>query len=136
MKGKKILILLLSIGVVFFLSGCGSDRPFSAKYTSPNQVIITYQGKQYTLNRYGIPASVPFQYRFEEDGDLDLNINGELYEVDSPYDIDKKKKSPKKAPKKVPKKTVKKTVRKKVVSKPKQFVKKTVQKRPLSRTKR
>lgn len=106
MKGKKILMILavgLSLGV--FLSGCGSDRPFSAKYTSPNQVIITYQGKQYTLNRYGIPASTPFQYRFEDDGDLDLNINGELYEVDSPYDRDKRKKK------------VKKTVRKKTVKK-------------------
>ena len=88
MKGKKLFVL--SAGVGIFLTGCWSDRPFSAKYTSPNQVIITYQGKQYTLNRYGIPPSVPFQYRFEDDGDLDLSIDGKLYEVDSPYDRDKK----------------------------------------------
>lgn len=60
-----------------------------------------YQGKKYTLERYGIPASVPFSYRFEQDGDLDLTINNKLYEVDSPYDRDKKKK--KKIKKKVKK---------------------------------
>ncbi|MCI5150879.1 MAG: hypothetical protein D3916_16100 [Candidatus Electrothrix sp. MAN1_4] len=76
----------------FSLAACGPDLPFTAEYTSPNQVIITYQGKQYTLNRYGIPASVPFSYRFEDDGDLDLTVDGKLYEVDSPYDRDKKKK--------------------------------------------
>ena len=85
------------------LVGCGPDLPFTAEYTSPNQVIIQYQGKQYILERYGIPTPVPFSYRFEDDGDLDLTINDELYEVDSPYDIDKKKKK-----KKVKKKTVKK----------------------------
>ncbi|MCI5131451.1 MAG: hypothetical protein D3904_07970 [Candidatus Electrothrix sp. EH2] len=99
MRGKKILMTLaMGLGSGIFLSGCGSDLPFSAKYTSPNQVIITYQGKLYTLNRYGIPASTPFKYRFENDGDLDLNINGEVYEVDSPYDRDKKKKKIKKKP--------------------------------------
>lgn len=94
MKGKTILAL--GIGLGMFLAGCGSERPFSARYTSPNQVIITYQGKQYTLNRYGIAASVPFAYRFEDDGDLDLTIGGKLYEVDSPYDKDKDKKKVKK----------------------------------------
>ena len=73
------------MGLGLCLTGCGPDLPFSARYTSPDQVIINYQGKQYILNRYGIPSSVPFSYRFEEDGDLDLTINGKLYEVDSPY---------------------------------------------------
>ena len=108
MKGKKITASGIVLGICLgsFLAGCGPERPFSAKYTSPNQVIITYQGKQYTLNRYGIPASVPFRYRFENDGDLDLTIDGELYEVDSPYDRDKDKK-------KVNKTTATKTVKKK-----------------------
>lgn len=87
------VILVLFLGG--FLAGCGPDLPFTAKYTSPNQVIIMYQGKKYTLERYGIPASVPFSYRFEQDGDLDLTINNKLYEVDSPYDRDKKKKKKK-----------------------------------------
>ncbi len=92
MKVKNILTLGIGgIGLGICLAGCGSDRPFSAEYTSPNQVVIIYQGKQYTLDRYGIPASVPFSYRFEDDGDLDLTIDGKLYEVDSPYDRDKKK---------------------------------------------
>lgn len=103
MKVKKILALGISLGIL--LAGCGSERPFSAKYTSPNQVIITYKGKQYTLNRYGVAASVPFEYQFEADGDLDLTIDGKEYEIDSPYDRDKKKK-------KVVKKAVKKTVKK------------------------
>ncbi|WPD24805.1 MAG: hypothetical protein Q3M24_14130 [Candidatus Electrothrix aestuarii] len=107
MKGKTILALGIGLGI--FLTSCGSERPFSARYTSPNQVIITYQGKQYTLNRYGIAASVPFAYRFEDDGDLDLTIGGKLYEVDSPYDRDKDKKKVKK--KKPMKKSVKKTAR-------------------------
>lgn len=69
-----------------------------------------YQGKKYILERYGIPASVPFSYRFEQDGDLDLTINNKLYEVDSPYDRDKKKiKKKKKIEKKVKKTTQKKT---------------------------
>ncbi|MCI5226675.1 MAG: hypothetical protein D3918_08440 [Candidatus Electrothrix sp. AX2] len=91
-------VVLVSLGFFSggFLAGCGSDLPFTAQYTSPNQVIIMYQGKKYTLERYGIPASVPFSYRFEQDGDLDLTINNKLYEVDSPYDRDKKKKKKKK----------------------------------------
>jgi hypothetical protein len=90
-------VVLVSLGFFSggFLAGCGSDLPFTAQYTSPNQVIIMYQGKKYTLERYGIPASVPFSYRFEQDGDLDLTINNKLYEVDSPYDRDKKKKKKK-----------------------------------------
>ena len=92
MKVKNILILGVGgIGLGICLAGCGPDRPFSAEYTSPNQVVIIYQGKQYTLDRYGIPASVPFGYRFEDDGDLDLTIDDKLYEVDSPHDKDKKK---------------------------------------------
>jgi len=104
MKGKNKIILGMFLGSC--LVGCGPDLPFTAEYTSPNQVIIQYQGKQYTLERYGIPTSVPFSYRFEQDGDLDLTINGSFYEVDSPYDRDKKKK-------KVEKKAKKKSVTKK-----------------------
>ncbi|CAK8718375.1 hypothetical protein KKHLCK_07545 [Candidatus Electrothrix laxa] len=112
MKGKNILTLGigLGLGLGICLAGCGSERPFSAEYTSPNQVVIIYQGKQYTLNRYGIAASVPFGYRFEDDGDLDLTVDGRLYEVDSPYDIDKKK---------VKRKIKAKTVKKKPVAKAK-----------------
>ncbi len=105
MKGKKKVLLGMFLGIC--LVGCGPDLPFTAEYTSPNQVFIQYQGKQYTLERYGIPASVPFSYRFEEDGDLDLTINDKLYEVESPYDLDKKK-IKKKIKKKVKKPAVKK----------------------------
>ena len=92
MKGKTILAsgIGFGFGLGILLTGCGSEQPFSARYTTPNQVVITYQEKQYTLNRYGISTSVPFAYRFEEDGHLDLMIGGKLYEVDNPYDKDKK----------------------------------------------
>ncbi len=114
MKGKNILIwgIGLGLGLGICLAGCGSERPFSAEYTSPNQVVIIYQGKEYTLNRYGISPSVPFGYRFEDDGDLDLTVNGRLYEVDSPYDRDKDKK-------KIKKKTKVKKVEKKSTAKAK-----------------
>ncbi len=91
---------LLAVGMVFLLSACGEDLPFAADYTSRNRVVVTYQGKQYTLERYGIPAQAPFTYRFEDDGDLDLTIDGRTYEVDSPYDRDKKKKTTSKKSKK------------------------------------
>lgn len=118
MKIQNILLTLTGTALGCCLAGCGPDLPFEAKYTSKNQVIITYQGKRYTLNRYGIPAQTPFSYRFEQDGDLDLKIDGRLYEVDSPYDIDKKK---------VKRKTVKKkTVTKKPASR--KVTRKTVKK--------
>lgn len=58
---------------------------------------VTYQKRQHVLNRYSASAPVPFQYRFEEDGDLDLLIDGTTYEVDSPYDRDRAKNKKKKA---------------------------------------
>ena len=85
--GRWLTIAVLS----FCLVGCGEGRPFQAKYTSRYRVIITYQGKEYILERYGIPAQTPFRYRFEQDGDLDLTINGREYEIDSPYDVDSNK---------------------------------------------
>ncbi|MCI5222406.1 MAG: hypothetical protein D3924_06995 [Candidatus Electrothrix sp. AR4] len=106
MKINKLLAICLGMSICTF--GCGPDLPFEAKYTSKNQVIITYKGKQYTLDRYGIPAQTPFTYRFEDDGDIDLTIDGQVYDVDSPYDRDKKK---------VKKKVKKKTTRKKTVKK-------------------
>ena len=124
MKGKNILTLglglrlSLGLGLGICLISCGSERPFSAKYTSPNQVVIIYQGKQYTLNRYGISPSVPFGYRFEDDGDLDLTVGDRLYEVDSPYDRDKDKKKVKKKTKPTTKKNQ--TVKKKTTAKVKQ----------------
>ena len=92
------------LALVVLLSGCGDGRPFDAKYNSPTQVVITYQGRQYVLNQYGPPVQTPFRYQFEDDGDLDLIVEGQEYEVDSPYDIDKKKKKKKKKPKKTTKK--------------------------------
>ncbi len=91
MKINKLLAVCVGMGACLYVFGCSPNLPFEAKYTSRNQVIITYKGKQYTLDRYGIPTRAPFTYRFEDDGDIDLTIDGQVYDVDSPYDRDKKK---------------------------------------------
>lgn len=88
---------------LFLTLGCNQEKlPFTAKYISPNQVLVTFQGRQHTLNRYGPATQVPFQYRFEPDGDLNLFINGRTYDVDSPYDIKRKKSASAKKKRTVP----------------------------------
>lgn len=90
---NKYINIFLAVTFVFAVSGCSSEkRPFEARYISPNDVAVTYLGKTYTLNRFSSTADVPFEYSFEPDGDLDLVIDGKEYEVDSPFDIDSKKK--------------------------------------------
>ncbi len=82
---------LLCFSVLLALSACNREQPpFETKYTSPNDVMVTYQGKNYHLNRFQKKGCLPFQYNFENDGDLDLMLNGKEYEIDSPYDRDKK----------------------------------------------
>ena len=83
---------LLCFAILLILSACSNGQsPFKAKYTSPDEVVVTYQGKNYTLNRFQKNDGLPFQYSFENDGDLDLMVAGKEYEIDSPYDRDKKK---------------------------------------------
>lgn len=90
--------MFLAAGWMVLFSGCSQETPpFEAKYLSRNTVHVTYQNRQHVLNRYSASAPVPFQYRFEEDGDLDLLIDGKTYEVDSPYDRDRAKNKKKKA---------------------------------------
>jgi hypothetical protein len=93
----------LSLGVCLFLvNGCGQgDRPFQYQYLAKDTVVITYQGKDYTLVQSENVAGLPFTYEFEDDGDLDLAIEGRSYEIESPYDRDT-----------VKKKTVKKKIKK------------------------
>ncbi|MEN8189722.1 MAG: hypothetical protein ABFS19_07735 [Thermodesulfobacteriota bacterium] len=87
----RTVIILLSF--VFLFSGCSTEkRPFTTKYTSKDSVEVTYQGKAYHLNRLAPAIKTPFSYEFEADGDLNLVVNGKSYEIDSPYDVDKKKK--------------------------------------------
>ena len=107
---RSLLIVGLLTGMLF-VTGC-DNRPFKAKYTSANSVNINYQGKTYTLKRFGPKSKTPFQYSFESDGDLDLVINGREYEVDSPYDRDRKKKTTKKKTPVEKKKTTGKTTSK------------------------
>ncbi|MEN8141611.1 MAG: hypothetical protein ABFR97_10350 [Thermodesulfobacteriota bacterium] len=84
---------LTFIGLTLLLAGCSSEPPpFTARYLSPNLVEVDYQGTKYNLDRSAPQeAETPFSYSFEEDGDLDIVINGKSYEVDSPYDIDRPK---------------------------------------------
>lgn len=95
MMNRYCCILLASLCMA--ISACSSDnRPFTAVYTSRNDVTVTYQGKDFRLNRFQRDPSVPFQYAFEGDGDLNLVIDGREYEVESPFDVDAKKKKTKK----------------------------------------
>lgn len=97
---RRVGVLLAAGCIAVFFSGCSPEPPpFAAEYVSQNTVLVTYQGRQHVLNRYDRSAPVPFQYRFEDDGDLDLLIDGRTYEVDSPYDRDVSKKKKKKAAK-------------------------------------
>ncbi|MDH4318648.1 MAG: hypothetical protein OEV64_09685 [Desulfobulbaceae bacterium] len=98
MKFKSVLHILrlpaiLLLGTSLLLSGCGQDRPFSYRYTSAKQVVITYKNISYTLTMGGQNPPTPFAYEFEPDGDIDITIEGKTYEIDSPYDRDKKKSS-------------------------------------------
>jgi len=89
--------LLLCIFFSMWIVGCSQEKPpFEAVYTSKNDVTVTYQGKKYMLNRYDPSVKTPFAYSFEDDGDLDLSFGDKHYEVDSPYDVDSKKKTTKK----------------------------------------
>lgn len=90
---RQFILFLVCFLPLTMLNSCGQEeRPFEARYTSPNEVIITYQGKQYPLNRFTLTPNLPFTYTFESDGDLNLTLNGKEYDIDSPYDRDKKKK--------------------------------------------
>lgn len=108
---KSIYALAVAL---FLLAGCASEPlPFEARYTSPDSVIVTYQGQKYVLNRYADKVQAPFDYEFEDDGDLDLRIGGKVYDIDSPYDIDiDKKKVVKKVSSSTKKVSSKKTVKK------------------------
>ncbi len=112
---KKSLLSITAIyiiGLLFSLSACSSDRPFSYTYKSPTEVDIIYKGVTYSINTLSKQNDLPFEYEFESDGDLDLTIEGKEYELESPYDIDKKSKKKKVAKKKITKKKTKKVAQK------------------------
>lgn len=85
--------IAMLLGIALLLSGCGEGRPFSYHYTSAKQVVITYKNISYPLTMGGKNPPTPFTYEFEPDGDIDITIEGKTYEIDSPYDRDKKKSS-------------------------------------------
>lgn len=92
----RIGCTLIGIILLIGLSSCSSDPPpFTARYITQNIVEIVYKNTTYRLNRYQETGGLPFTYSFESDGDLDLVIDGKEYEIDSPYDRDKKKKTQK-----------------------------------------
>lgn len=86
------IVGFLTIFTILSTMGCGQGLPFEYHYTSANTVQIKYLGKVYKLNRYGSKIDTPFEYQFEPDGDIDITIEGKTYDIDSPYDIDKKNK--------------------------------------------
>lgn len=91
---------LLAVGLMMFTGCSGEKRPFEVQFTSRDEAVVTYKGKAYRLNRFLPVADVPFTYSFENDGDLDLEVDGRSWDIDNPYDIDNKKKVVKKEKKK------------------------------------
>ncbi len=78
------------------LVGCKSSLPFSYEYKSEFEVEILYKGKAYLINSLAKDTDTPFEYEFERDGDLDITVEGKTYELESPYDISRKKSTKKK----------------------------------------
>ncbi len=78
------------LGVFLILLVCCSGQPEpEVEFLSPSVAKVTYQGREYLLEKdQPPPPDFPFEYRFEEDGDLDLRIGGRWVEFDNPYDLD------------------------------------------------
>lgn len=86
------LVCCTVFSVTLGISGCGGEElPFTYRYRSASVVEIGYMGKSYVLQQFGTRTPTPFEYAFESDGDLDITIGGKSYDLDSPYDRDKKK---------------------------------------------
>ncbi len=78
------------LGVIFLvLVACSSGSEPEVEFLSPTVAKVTYQGKEYLLEKdQPPPPDFPLAYRFEDDGDLDLKIAGRWVEFDNPYDVD------------------------------------------------
>ena len=92
----------LVIGGVFFLVGCepnsdnyshsSSDQgvihegPFEVRYLTSQSAEVKYEGRLYQISNAVNHDEYPFRYSFEDDGDIDLILNGREYEVENPED--------------------------------------------------
>ena len=93
---------VLAIGGFFLLSGCDSapsnyslsapdqgliyEGPFAVRYLTSKSAEVKYAGQTYQISDGINHSEYPFQYAFEEDGDIDLILNGREYEIESPED--------------------------------------------------
>jgi hypothetical protein len=103
---KKVSFLVM-IFVLFFLSifmvACDSTPraptfkqmgSFEYRFSECREVVIKLKGQLYTVRQNDgydgdrFNQTLPFVYEFEDDGDLDIRINGRDYDLDSPCDID------------------------------------------------
>lgn len=95
-RGKRMWTRGLAVLLLAGLPACGQDLPFDYDYKSASEVEIDYNGKSYLLRQYENRTDTPFSYQFEPDGDVDITIGDDTYEIDSPYDssgsLKKKKK--------------------------------------------
>lgn len=101
MKMLKIASVF-AIGSVLFLAACepnsenysrpSSDRgliyegPFAVRYLTSKSAEVNYDGKTYQISNAINHSEYPFQYLFEDDGDIDLTLNGREYEIENPED--------------------------------------------------
>ncbi len=92
---SRFFILLAMSAVPWLLASCGDEPPFEYRYLARDVVVIDYRGTEYRLTPEEEVSNLPFTYEFEPDGDLNIVLEGKLYEIDSPYDLDSLKKKKK-----------------------------------------
>lgn len=94
---------VLVIGSVFLLGACepnsanysrpASDQgminsgPFAVRYLTSRSAEVKYAGQLYQISNTVNHDEYPFQYSFEDDGDIDLILDGIEYEIESPEDV-------------------------------------------------
>jgi hypothetical protein len=101
-KVSFLVMIFVLFFLMFFTFGCDSTPraptfkqmgSFEYRFSECREVVIKYQGQLYTVRQNDgydgdrFNQTLPFVYEFEDDGDLDIRINGRDYDLDSPCDI-------------------------------------------------
>ena len=99
MQFFKTIIIILFVTSVFFLTflfGCSNSEnqtrsytkegPFRYNYTAPGKITVIFKTQKYYLTYNNNNKYAPFNYSWEDDGELNINHGGRRYDFDSPYD--------------------------------------------------
>lgn len=102
-KVSFLVMIFVLFFLMFFTFGCDSTPraptfkqmgSFEYRFSECREVTLKYKGETYILRQNDnldgdrFNQTLPFVYEFEDDGDLDIRINGRDYDLDSPCDID------------------------------------------------